>query len=150
MKKKYKRAILIFLSLLSLFIGVSIILKTFNENIVFFYSPSELKKLDSANLTKPIRIGGLVKEKSIKKHPDNSYSFILSDLDNEIVVNFKGILPALFKENQGMVAKGKLAKGGYFDAIELLAKHDENYMPKEVADSLKKSGKWRPNTNIIK
>jgi cytochrome c-type biogenesis protein CcmE len=95
---------------------------------------------------KQIRVGGLVKEDSLKKSNDGlTVSFIITDLDNILPVKFKGALPDLFREGQGVVAEGHLINGT-FQANYVLAKHDENYMPKEVADSLKKSGKWKGKT----
>ena len=94
---------------------------------------------------KQIRVGGLVKEDSLKKSNDGlTVSFTITDLDNILPVKFEGALPDLFREGQGVVAEGYLIQGT-FQANHVLAKHDENYMPKEVADSLKKSGKWKGN-----
>jgi len=92
---------------------------------------------------KTIRIGGLIAEGSLKKEDANITKFIITDLNNSIEVSYKGILPPMFREGQGMVAKGLLSDENVFIADNLLTKHDEKYMPPEVADALKKSGKWK-------
>lgn len=146
MTPKRQRMWIIIAGLVSLAIAVAIILSTFSDNLVFFYSPSELKEKNIGSQT--IRIGGLVKEGSIKKENDSlSIYFVLTDLKQEVAVQYTGLLPNLFRENQGIVAHGHLNPNGVFTADELLAKHDENYMPKEVADALKKSGQWKPEKN---
>ncbi|MCE2991306.1 MAG: cytochrome c maturation protein CcmE [Candidatus Jidaibacter sp.] len=138
MKPWKKRFVLIILILASVAIGAGIILKTFNENILFFYSPTDLIERNIAPSSKIIRVGGLVKIGSIKKINDNSeIEFIITDNQNELTIHYSGILPNLFKEKQGTVALGVLKTPNYFEAKELLAKHDENYIPKEIADTLK-------------
>lgn len=140
---KKKRLTIVVLGMLSLALGVTIIVTTFKDNIVFFYSPSELKTI--SHHQEVMRVGGLIKEGSIRKLPGQlTTEFLLTDLTETVMVRYSGILPNLFREGQGMVAKGKLSKNGTLIADELLAKHDEQYMPKEVADALKKSGKWKP------
>ena len=144
MSTKKKRLILVLLGMLSLSLGVTMIVTTFRDNIVFFYSPSELIKLPKDH--RLMRIGGLVKEGSMTQSADQlTTEFVLTDLSANVTVRYKGLLPNLFRAGQGMVAKGTLSGDGIFIADELLAKHDERYMPKEVADKLKKSGKWRPD-----
>ena len=145
MSKKSDRLKILLTSVISLSFGVYLLISNFNENIIFFYSPTELK--EAKNLKKTIRVGGLVQSGSIK-HLRDHYEFVLTDYDNEVKVRYSGILPALFKENQGMVAKGSLDPDNILIANELLTKHDENYMPKEVIDSLKKSGKFKPNNKL--
>lgn len=136
MKAKYKRLQLILIAIICAGFGLWLILKNFNENIVFFYSPTELK-VKSVN-NQLIRVGGLVSVNSIIKIEDGlTTQFIITDNKNDLVVRFKGVLPNLFRENQGIVAKGKLVDD-IFIANELLAKHDENYMPKEVTKALEK------------
>ena len=115
--------------------GLWLILKNFNENIVFFFSPTELKQRPVIN--KVIRVGGLVVKGSIIKTEPSITEFSVTDNQEILKIKFIGLLPGLFRENQGIVAKGKF-NGDVFMAQELLAKHDENYMPKEVAKSLKK------------
>ncbi len=144
MKPKYQRFILIMMGLLCLGLGVLLILYNFRNNMVFFYSPTELHTASIAP-SRVMRIGGLVKEGSVHKLADGlTTEFVITDIRNTVTVRFSGLLPTLFREGQGMVAKGKLESGGVFIAEELLAKHDENYMPKEVADALKQSGHWHP------
>lgn len=142
MKPKQQRCILIFIGMLFLMGGVALISYNFRTNIVFFYSPTELQT-HIAPIGHIIRIGGLIKKGSVQKHEGGQVTeFILTDMKSEVQVRFTGLLPALFREGQGMVAKGQLKADGFFAAEELLAKHDENYMPQEVADALKKSGYW--------
>ena len=136
MKIKYKRLRLIAIAVFFTSIGLWLILKNFNENIVFFFTPTELKQKSVAN--EVIRVGGLVTKDSITKIDDGLITeFIITDNHNNLTIRYKGILPNLFRENQGIVAKGKLVNN-IFIASELLAKHDENYMPKEVSATIKK------------
>jgi cytochrome c-type biogenesis protein CcmE len=123
-------------------IGVMLILKVFNDNVVFYFTPTELLQKDVTILKAPYRIGGLVKKNSLHINAD-LIDFTVTDLNSDIKVRYKGIIPSLFKEEQGTVALGHMDENGLFIATELLAKHDENYMPKEVADTLKKSGEWQ-------
>jgi len=113
--------------------AVFFIITNFKENIIFFYSPTDLIGITEKD--EIFRVGGLVKENTIKKYSSNKIEFILTDKKTEIRVQYKGILPNLFRENQGMIAKGIL-KNGIFIAQELLVKHDENYMPPEVYKTL--------------
>lgn len=115
--------------------GVYIILSNLEDNIVFFYPPSEISKI-SHNDSK-IRVGGLVKEGSIKKISDSKISFIITDNAADLEIIYDGIVPILFREKQGIVAEGKLISAKLFIAKKLLAKHDENYMPPEITASLK-------------
>jgi cytochrome c-type biogenesis protein CcmE len=138
MKPKYKRLKLIFIMIICTSLGLWLILSNFNDNIVFFFSPTELKSHPTNQI---IRVGGLVESNSIKKH-HNLVEFKITDQQNDLIIHYEGILPNLFREGQGIVAKGRL-KEDIFIADELLAKHDENYMPKEVAKALKESGNWR-------
>ena len=139
MKPKYKRLRYFLISILFISLALWLILRNFNENIVFFFSPTDLS---SKNIQEQIiRVGGLVKEGSIKRN-DQILEFVITDNNNDLSIKFEGVVPNLFREKQGIIAKGKLVNK-VFIASELLAKHDENYMPKEVADSLKKSNLWR-------
>lgn len=145
MTPKRRRLTMVGLGLLMVAAAATLALNAFEDTLVFFYSPSDLMKAETSP-GKQIRVGGLVKEDSLKKSKDGlTVSFIITDLDNILPVKFKGALPDLFREGQGVVAEGHLINGT-FQANHVLAKHDENYMPKEVADSLKKSGKWKGNT----
>ena len=144
MKPKSQRLIILFFFLTLLGLSTFLVLKSLEDNIVYFYSPTDInKKILSNNidLSKKIRIGGLVKENSILKK-GKKISFKIHDGIDEILVTYNGILPDLFREEQGIVALGKIENKN-FSAIEILAKHDENYMPKEVSDMLKKNGKWK-------
>ncbi|MFL2822064.1 MAG: cytochrome c maturation protein CcmE [Alphaproteobacteria bacterium] len=144
MKPKSQRLIILFFFISLLSLSTFLVLKSLEDNIVYFYSPTDInKKILSNNidLSKKIRIGGLVKENSILKE-GKKISFKIHDGIDEILVTYNGILPDLFREKQGIVALGKIENKN-FSAIEILAKHDENYMPKEVSDMLKKNGKWK-------
>tara|TARA_B100001750_G_C15363718_1_gene523569 strand:- start:187 stop:615 length:429 start_codon:yes stop_codon:yes gene_type:complete len=136
-----KTKLRIFLLSIVLVLSAAIIfltLKSLRENLVYFLSPSEIHESKDISFEKKIRIGGLVKEDSIKKK-GTSINFIITDLKNEIFVSYKGLVPNLFSENKGVVAEGKLSDKKYFIADKILAKHDENYMPPEVSDALEKS-----------
>ena len=148
MKPKSQRLIILFFFLSLLGFSTFLVLKSLEDNIVYFYSPTDINKKILSNqidLTKRIRIGGLVKENSILKE-GKKISFKVYDGIDEILVTYYGILPDLFREEQGIVAFGKIESKN-FSAIEILAKHDENYMPKEVSDMLKKNGKWKGELN---
>ena len=142
MKRKHKRLTFVMIGLLLLGSAAALILTAFEDNIVFFYSPTELadKKPEPAQR---LRIGGLVMAGSVEKLEGAVVAFAITDTAKTVTVQYKGILPDLFREGQGVVAEGHL-KGGVFQADEVLAKHDENYMPPEVAQALKKSGQWKP------
>ena len=148
MKPKSQRLIILFFFLSLLSLSTFLVLKSLEDNIVYFYSPTDINKKILSNeidLSKSIRIGGLVKENSILKE-GKKISFKVYDGIDEILVTYNGILPDLFREEQGIVAFGKIENKN-FNAIEILAKHDENYMPKEVSDMLKKNGKWKGELN---
>ena len=148
MKPKSQRLIILFFFLTLLGLSTFLVLKSLEDNIVYFYSPTDINKKILSNeidLSKRIRIGGLVKENSILKE-GKKISFKIHDGIDEILVIYNGILPDLFREEQGVVALGKIENKN-FSAIEILAKHDENYMPKEVSDMLKKNGKWKGKLN---
>ena len=148
MKPKSQRLIILFFFLTLLGLSTFLVLKSLEDNIVYFYSPTDINKKilsDEIDLSKRIRIGGLVKENSILKE-GKKISFKVYDGIDEILVTYNGILPDLFREEQGIVALGKIENKN-FSAIEILAKHDENYMPKEVSDMLKKNGKWKGKLN---
>ena len=139
LNKKVKSRIF-FLSLF-FFIAVLIIffvLKSLEDNVVYFLSPTEIHNKSDVLLNKKIRVGGLVKMGSIKRE-ENITNFVITDLQNEIVVSYNGIVPNLFSEGKGVVAEGKLKDKKYFIADKILAKHDENYMPPEVSEVLEKS-----------
>ncbi len=137
--KKVKGRIILLASALIL-IGLVIfsILKSLEENVVYFFSPTEIYNKGDVFQNQKIRVGGLVKEGSISSN-QTSVNFIITDLENEIIVSFKGSAPSLFAEGKGVVAEGKLKDKKYFIADKILAKHDENYMPPEVAKALDKN-----------
>ena len=123
-------------------LATTLVLVALRDQIVFFYSPSDVVAREVSAGT-PIRLGGLVKEGSwIREGQDNS--FTVTDGATDIAARYTGILPDLFREGQGVVAEGSLGPDGSFVATNVLAKHDENYIPKEVVDALKASGEWRP------
>ena len=124
--------------MLLLTIVIFLILKSLEENIVYFFSPTEIYDKSNISLNEKIRIGGLVKEESIKKD-QTSINFIITDLKNEIIVSYNGSVPNLFSEGKGVIAEGQLKDKKYFVADSILAKHDENYMPPEVSKALEKS-----------
>lgn len=140
MKRKHKRLSFVGLALLLIAAAAGLVLNAYEESIVFFHSPTDIieKKVKS---DRRLRLGGLVEEGSVEKLPDAVVTFRVTDLSNSVPVSYRGILPDLFREGQGVVAEG-IFKDGVFRADEVLAKHDETYMPPEVADALKKSGKW--------
>ena len=137
--KKVKSRIFI-LSLLVILAAlvIFVILRSLEENVVYFFSPTEIYNKTDITLDKKIRIGGLVKKNSVSKN-NTSVNFIITDLKKEISVSYNGIVPNLFSEGKGVVAEGKLKDKKYFIADKILAKHDENYMPPEVSKALGKS-----------
>ena len=137
--KKVKSRIF-FLSVLILLavIIIFIILKSLEENVVYFFSPTEIYSKENISFSKKIRIGGLVKKNSVSKN-EISVKFIITDLKKEIIVSYNGLLPNLFAEEKGVIAEGILKDKKYFVADKILAKHDENYMPPEVSKALEKA-----------
>jgi cytochrome c-type biogenesis protein CcmE len=143
MGRKQKRLIIIAAVGVVLAVALALILMALSNQIVFFYTPSEAvaKHLVPGQA---IRLGGMVKDGTWKKTGDDN-SFVLSDGKGEITAHFAGILPDLFREGQGIVAEGSMAADGTFKATNVLAKHDENYIPKEIVDEMKKRGDWQPD-----
>lgn len=137
-KKVKSRIIFLALTFLLLALVVFFIFKSLEKNIVYFFSPTEIYNKSNISFNKKIRVGGLVKKNSITKNK-TSINFIITDLKNEIIVTYDGLLPNLFSEGKGVIAQGKLKDKSYFVADKILAKHDENYMPPEVSKSLQKS-----------
>ena len=123
-------------------LATTLVLVALRDQIVFFYSPSDVVARE-VQPGVPIRLGGLVKDGSWTRDGQRN-SFVVTDNANEIAASYTGILPDLFREGQGVVAEGSLGPDGAFIASNVLAKHDENYIPKEVVDALKASGEWRP------
>ncbi len=144
MTRKQQRTTLIISGLVFLGIAAGLILYALRDTIVFFYTPSEVAEKHVQPGTR-MRLGGLVENGSYRKGEDGVAHFAITDTDKVMQVTFKGVLPDLFKEGQGVVAEGTLLPDGTFRADTVLAKHDEKYMPREVADALKKKGYWDPN-----
>ena len=133
-KKVKLRALFLFLFIATLILTIFLVLKALEENVVYFLSPTEIKNLNKTT-TEKIRVGGMVKDQSIKINSDK-INFIITDFKNEINVTYSGIVPNLFQEGKGVVAEGILRDKNYFKAEKILAKHDENYIPPEVKASL--------------
>ena len=137
-KKAKSRIIFLLLLSLSATVVIFFVFKSLEENVVYFLSPTEIYDKSNISINKRIRIGGLVKKSSVIKD-QTSIKFIITDLKNEIIVSYTGIVPNLFSEGKGIIAEGKLKDRNYFIAENILAKHDENYMPLEVNKALEKS-----------
>ena len=137
-KKVKSRIFFLILSFAAAAMIIFIVLRSLEENVVYFLSPTEIYNKTNITFDKIIRIGGLVKMNSISKN-ETSISFIITDLKKEIIVSYEGIVPNLFSEGKGVVAEGKLKDKKYFVASKILAKHDENYMPSEVSKALEMS-----------
>jgi cytochrome c-type biogenesis protein CcmE len=147
MTRKQQRLGLLAIGMAALAGATALVLTAFNDNLVFFYSPSELKAKAVA-VDRRVRIGGLVEAHSLSRAADgHGISFRITDGSADVGVVYQGPLPDLFREGQGAVAEGKLRPDGLFAASTLLAKHDERYMPREVVDALKKSGHWQEGRN---
>ena len=146
MTRKKRRLLILLVCGVGLGSAAALILSAFSDNLVFFVSPSDLAK--STPSGRQVRLGGLVEQGSVKKSSGGQAGarFEVTDGNASVRVVYSGILPDLFREGQGVVVLGVEQKNGVFRASEVLAKHDENYMPKEVADALKKSGRWNPAT----
>jgi cytochrome c-type biogenesis protein CcmE len=142
MTRKQRRLTLIGSGLAVLAIAVGLMLNALRDSIVFFNSPSDVAERHVGPGTR-IRLGGLVKDGSVVRSNNLAVRFEVTDGKMEIPVTYQGVLPDLFREGQGVVAEGALDSAGVFAADTILAKHDETYMPKEVADALKKSGHWK-------
>ena len=139
MKPRHKKFVAIGAGVAGLGLAVGLVLSAFQKNLVFFFSPSQVAAKE-APVGRSFRIGGLVETGSVKREPDGvTVRFIVTDTANSMPVEFRGPLPDLFKEGKGVVAQGKLEADNVFHAEEVLAKHDENYMPPEAADALKKA-----------
>ena len=137
-KKARSRIVVLTFLLILAIVVVFVVLKSLEENVVYFFSPTEIYNKSDISLSKKLRVGGLVKEGSITNN-QTSVNFIVTDLNNEIIVSYSGSLPNLFSEGKGVVAEGKLKDKKYFIADKILAKHDENYMPPEVSKALEKA-----------
>ena len=139
MKPRSKRLIAIACGLTALGVATALVLNAFNSNLVFFFSPTQVAAKE-APVGRSFRVGGLVEMGSIKREPQGlTTRFVVTDTAKTIPVTYTGLLPDLFKEGKGVVAQGKLGSDGIFNADQVLAKHDENYMPPEEADALAKA-----------
>jgi cytochrome c-type biogenesis protein CcmE len=145
MTRKQKRLALISGALGVLGLAVGMVLFALRDNVVFFYGPTEMAEKQVGPGLR-LRIGGLVKAGTLTHLEGKSISFDVTDGNHDVPVAYTGLLPDLFKEGQGVVAEGALDKGGVFRADSILAKHDERYMPREVADALKKQGTWQASS----
>jgi cytochrome c-type biogenesis protein CcmE len=146
MTRKQRRLSLIALALAVLGTAAGLVLFALNDSIVFFYGPTDVVEKAIKPGTR-FRIGGLVKEGSIQRGPDQTVRFEVTDTNRAVPVTYRGLLPDLFRDGQGVVAEGALQPSGEFRADSVLAKHDETYMPKEVAEALKKQGVWQPSAS---
>ena len=136
-KKVKFRALFIFLILISLVLTIFLVVKSLEENVVYFKSPTDIKNLNEIKNAQKIRVGGMVKKNSIKIN-DKEIFFVITDYKNELLVTFNGSIPNLFEEGKGVVAEGTLKDRKFLNAVKILAKHDENYMPPEVKEALEK------------
>ena len=141
MSRKQRRLVTIAVIGGILIVAASLVLNALNDSIVFFFGPSEIAQKQMAPGTR-IRVGGLVKPGSVKRL-DKGVDFVVTDGQQDIAIHYEGLLPDLFREGQGVVAEGTLGPSMTFKADSVLAKHDEKYMPREVADTLKKQGHWQ-------
>jgi cytochrome c-type biogenesis protein CcmE len=142
--RKRRRLITVLAGLTMLGVATVLVLLAFNDNLVFFYSPSDLKEKHVTE-GRRIRIGGLVAMGSVARD-GKRLDFRITDGESTVPVTYGGVVPDLFREGQGVVVEGKLDRAGLVQADSVLAKHDENYMPREVVDALKKSGRWQEGT----
>jgi cytochrome c-type biogenesis protein CcmE len=142
MTRKQQRTAMILAGLAILGVATGLVLFALRDTIVFFYTPAEVAEKNIGPGTR-FRLGGLVESGSIKRGEGSAVRFIVTDTEKTLPVLFSGTLPDLFREGQGVVAEGKLNGSGVFEADTVLAKHDENYMPREVADALKAKGVWK-------
>jgi cytochrome c-type biogenesis protein CcmE len=141
--RKRKRLYAVLGGMVMLGVAAALVLFALRDNLVFFYSPTDLATKELA-ANQRIRIGGLVAKGSVTKADGGRITrFTVTDMKTDVTVSYTGVLPDLFREGQGVVAEGRLQPGGVFQATEVLAKHDEKYMPPEVANALKKSGYWK-------
>jgi cytochrome c-type biogenesis protein CcmE len=144
MKPRSKRLIAIACGLAALGVATALVLNAFNSNLVFFFSPTQVAAKEAPS-GRSFRIGGLVEQGSIQREAKGlTTRFVVTDLSKTIPVTYTGLLPDLFKEGKGVVAQGKLGDDGVFRADQVLAKHDENYMPPEAADALKNAAAGKP------
>jgi len=141
LKKRHRTLIFIVLGMIGLGAAAALVLNAFSSNLVYFRNPTDVAS-GEINRDNPFRLGGMVREGSVQRTPDSlMVSFVVTDYDHDVTIHYDGVLPDLFREGQGVVTEGRLNQQGQFIAHTVLAKHDENYMPPEVADALEKAGK---------
>lgn len=147
MKPRQKRAAIIVGALAALGVAVALVLNAFNSNLVFFYTPTQIASQEAPQ-GRTFRVGGLVEAGSVKRE-GVTVRFTVTDTAKTVPVRYEGVLPDLFKEGKGVVAQGQLGSDGVFAAREVLAKHDENYMPPEAAEALKQAGSMKGQTTVV-
>jgi cytochrome c-type biogenesis protein CcmE len=147
MKPRHKRAAIIVGGLAALGVAAGLVLNAFNSNLVFFYTPSQIASKEAPQ-GRTFRIGGLVQAGSVVRE-GVTVRFTVTDTAQAVPVRFEGVLPDLFKEGKGVVAQGQLGPDGVFAAREVLAKHDENYMPPEAAEALKQAGSMKGQKTVV-
>lgn len=147
MTRRQRRLSLIGVAGAALGLALGLVLFALNDQIVFFYTPTDVTER-AIDPGARIRLGGLVADGSVARAADGAVSFVVTDTVNAVPVSFRGILPDLFREGQGVIAEGVLGGDGGFSADNVLAKHDESYMPREVADALKAQGQWMGATGV--
>ncbi len=141
-RKKQRRLWFVAALLVASIGGAGLVVAALKDNVLYFYSPTDLRSL-SVNPGVAFHLGGLVKPGSLRRGPGPQVRFVVTDGHAQVPVTYSGMLPDLFREGQGVVAAGELETNGAFDANEVLAKHDEKYMPPEVVDALKRAGRWK-------
>ena len=139
-KKKQNRLVVLLIFLFLMIFGIIYSIKILEDNILYFFSPTQINQKNNIDYTKKIRIGGMVKKDSVSIEGDE-IKFVITDLKNEIIVSYSGTVPNLFSEDKGVVAEGNLKDKNFFIAKRIVAKHDENYMPPEIKESLKENVK---------
>lgn len=141
MKPKHQRLLFVLFSVVFLCAAVLLTMRAFSENLVFFYSPSDMAAKPPA-ADRLVRVGGLIEAGSLRRGDGQRMEFVVTDGKASLPVRYQGMVPALFREGQGCIAEGYWRQD-FFEAVRILTKHDEKYMPKEVADALKRSGHWK-------
>lgn len=153
MKAKHSRLLLIVGSVMLMAFAATVVFRALGDTMVFFYTPTQLAQKipdPTFDINQTVRIGGLIKKGSVSNLKSGGIRFIITDLKYELPVTFKGLVPSLFRDGQGVVAQGKIGADGSMKAETILAKHDETYMPRAVVDALKASGRWQEGTTYGK
>ena len=148
MKKRHRTLLTVIAGLIGLAAVAALVLNAFSSNLVYFRSPSDVAE-GKVNQSNSFRLGGMVREGTVQREPNTlKVSFVVTDYNHDVRVHYDGVLPDLFREGQGVVTEGSMDDAGLFTAHTVLAKHDENYMPPEVADALEKAGKTASGEQI--